>query len=332
MKKLILLCPFALVGCAEASDQSADSVAADDDTFSVMQGRAESIEPVLLECDVEGWRVTAQGSITDTQGRDWVTPAQVNFREGPKATDLFNECNEIELPDYQSLDLSSVPVIELDPDGEVYTTYFFGDNYAEIFVNGQLIGVDPVPYWPFNTAVVRYRVSKPFVLGAQLVDWEENLSLGSETMRGVPFHNGDGGFVAVTKNADGELVDLTDESWRVQFYYASPLLDPACVVEASTAAGTIRNTDSCASPEKPNAEEGYAVRWDLPGNWATPEFDDSQWPQASTFTNEDIGGSLNRPAYANFASLFDDPEADAQFIWSANLLLENHVLARKTIE
>ncbi|MEO9970288.1 MAG: hypothetical protein ABJG15_10805 [Hyphomonadaceae bacterium] len=298
------------------------------DAFSVSQGRAEKINPVLLECDVPGWRVTGLGEVSDSDGKAWTTPAEVNYLDGPKAADLFNECNDVTLPNADALALDGVPVSELDADGEVISIYFFGDNYAEIFVNGSLIGVDPVPYWPFNTSVVQVRVERPFMLGVKMVDWEENLNLGSELMRGVPFHNGDGGFVAIIKDADGNVLDITDESWRVQLYYSSPLLDPSCI----SSSGGVRSSEACASPEKANAEEAYAVRWSVPEDWAEPGFDDSSWSQASLYTNEDIGGSLQRPAYSNFVDLFDDPEADAQFIWSANLLLDNLVLARKQIE
>ncbi|MDA8563926.1 hypothetical protein N9L06_05685 [Mariniblastus sp.] len=317
------------VNVAKTDSSSPDSANV---AYSVTQGRAKQKGEPLLECDVKGWRVTAVGTIADAKGHVWTTPAEVAFSTGPKATDLFNECSGITLANAKTLDLSTVPIVDVDADGEVFTTYFFGDNYAEIYVNGKLIGIDPVPYWPFNTSVVRYRVKRPFVLGAKLVDWEENLSLGSEIMHGVPFHNGDGGFTAVTKNARDEVVDLTDESWRVQIFYCSPLLNPNKIVDTSAKTGAKRNSDACASPEKNNAEESYAVRWPLPKNWSAKGFDDSQWSKAKTYTNEEIGGSLNRPAYANFSSLFDAPENDAQFIWSSNLLLDNLVLARKVIE
>lgn len=315
-------------GPLEAAQEPQVWSASSADALSVSQGRAGKIDPVLLECDVPGWRVTGLGEVFDSDGKAWTTPAEVNYLDGPKATDLFNECNDVTLPNAEALSFEGVPVTELDADGEVISIYFFGDNYAEIFVNGSLIGVDPVPYWPFNTSVVQVRVERPFMLGVKMVDWEENLNLGSELMRGVPFHNGDGGFVAILKDADGDVIDITDESWRVQLYYSSPLLDPSCI----SSSGGGRSSEACTSPEKANAEEGYAVRWSVPEDWAEPEFDDSSWSQASLYTNEDIGGSLQRPAYSNFVDLFDNPEADAQFIWSANLLLDNLVLARKQIE
>lgn len=331
-KAVWLLGLCSIVGCSqqeiEPETHNRTNQKSTEKAYSISQGRADNIEQVLLECDVPGWRITAIGNVNDSNGKVWKTPAEVNFTDGPKAHDLFNECNDVTLDNAAALELDNVPITEIDEDGEVYTLYFFGDNYAEIYVNGQLIGVDPVPYWPFNTSAVRFKAKRPFVLGAKLVDWEENLNLGSELMRGVPFHNGDGGFVAVLKDNEGETVTITDEQWRVQFFYASPLLDPSCIVDTSNQ----RNSLACTSPEKANAEESYAVRWNLPDGWGQKEFNDSSWTSASLYTNADIGGSLNRPAYSNFADLFDDQETDAQFIWSSNLLLDNLVLARKTIE
>ena len=295
---------------------------------SIAQGRANLIDPALLECDVAGWRVTALGEQTGDDGKVWTVPASVNFASGPKATDLYNECNNVTLKSADALDLDEVPITEVDADGEVITVYFFGDNYSEIYINGKLIGVDPVPYWPFNTSVVRFRVERPFTAAVMMVDWEENLGLGSELMRGVPFHTGDGGFVAVFKDAVGETIAVTDETWRVQTYYVSPVADASCI----EIDGQMRNSNNCAAPSKTDAENGYSAYWSLPEDWAQESFDEDGWRPASLYTNEDIGGSLQRPAFANFTDVFDNPEADAQFIWSSNLLLDNLVLARRSVE
>ena len=68
----------------------------------------------------------------------------------------------------------------------------------------------------------------------------------------------------------------------------------------------------------------------MPVNWAAPDFDDSAWPMATTYTNDTVG-VRNKPAYMNFTPAFDTPGADAQFIWSSHLILDNLVLVRKTI-
>ena len=295
---------------------------------SISHGLAEMTDPFVYECDVPGWRVTAQGRITASDGTEWTVPAEVAFKTGAKATDLYNDCTGVMLGSAGEIDMDTVPVVSIDDTGEVITAYIFGDNYAEIYVNGALVAVDAVPYWPFNTGVVRFRVKRPFTVAFKLVDWEENLGIGSEVMRGVPFHLGDGGLAAVFKDAAGATIAVTDGSWRAQTYYVAPLIDPECL----SVVGETRLSDACALPGVENGADVYAAHWSLPKDWAAADFDDGGWQMASLYSNETIGGSLKRPAFANFADIFDDPEADAQFIWSSNLLLDNLVLVRATID
>ena len=73
------------------------------------------------------------------------------------------------------------------------------------------------------------------------------------------------------------------------------------------------------------------MHYPVPSNWYDSDFDDSAWPQAYTYTNATVGVN-NKPAYTNFTDLFDDPEHDAQFIWSSNLILDNEVLVRYTVK
>lgn len=40
---------------------------------------------------------------------------------------------------------------------------------------------------------------------------------------------------------------------------------------------------------------------------------------------------MNKPAYTNFTDIFDEPINDAQFIWSSNLILDNQVIVRHTV-
>ena len=292
---------------------------------SLTKGRAINDVENLFECDVPGWRVTATGTIIGDDGQSWIVPAETSYKDGLKATDLFNECTGVTLASEKDLNVSDVPIVEIDEDGEVITGYFFGDNYFEFYVNGQLVTVDPVPYWPFNTSAIRFKAKRPFVLGAKMIDWSENLGLGSELMRGVPYHTGDGGFVAIFKDENEEVITSTDANWRVQPYYIAPLHDPSCVKPD-------RTSKVCTVPPKSEAEDGYGLHWALPEDWGVMSFDDAGWQDATLYTNEDIGGSLNRPAYQNFTGLFDDPAHDAEFIWSENLLQDNIVLARRVIE
>ena len=80
-----------------------------------------------------------------------------------------------------------------------------------------------------------------------------------------------------------------------------------------------------------NGANFSAAHWSIPADWMTIDFDDSKWPQAATFTNETVGVA-NKPAYTNFSDIFDTQGADAEFIWSSNLILDNVVLLRRTFE
>jgi hypothetical protein len=101
-----------------------------------------------------------------------------------------------------------------------------GDNYFELYINGQLIGVDATPYTPFNSHVVRFRVKQPYTIAVLAQDWEDKLGLGMEVFQGNPWHSGDGGFVA--KFSDGTV---TDSTWKAQSFYIAPLQHPDDVVE-----------------------------------------------------------------------------------------------------
>ena len=55
-----------------------------------------------------------------------------------------------------------MPIVEIDKDGEVVTGFIIADNYFQLYVNGKLVGVDAVPYTPFNSSIVRFRVKRPY--------------------------------------------------------------------------------------------------------------------------------------------------------------------------
>ena len=80
------------------------------------------------------------------------------------------------------------------------------------------------------------------------------------------------------------------------------------------------------APKPGCTDRCYAVHYPLPKNWASPKFDDSKWPRAFEFTDEEVGVTTLF-AYTNFPSLF----AGARWIWSFNLVFDNLVIARKTV-
>jgi len=80
----------------------------------------------------------------------------------------------------------------------------------------------------------------------------------------------------------------------------------------------------------PNSSADYGLHWEFPTNWQQADFDDSSWPNATTYSNQTIGVN-NKAAYTNFIDIFDNEKADAEFIWSTNVVLDNELIVRYTV-
>jgi hypothetical protein len=292
------------------------------DGRSITQGLANTVlENNLLDC--MGGRVSAVGEISSTDGQNWIVPANTEFGK-LEAPDLFNECNNARPANINAVNLNDLPVVEVDANGETLTAYIFADNYFELYINGQLIGTDPVPFTPFNSNVIRFQASYPMTIAVKLVDWEENLGLGSENNRGNDFHAGDGGFIATFEDGNGNVVATTGSDWKAQTFYIAPLDDPNHVV---TLSDNTRSSESASTSPTCNAN-CFAVHYATPEDWASSDFDDTVWPNATTYTEDEIGVN-NKPSYANFVEKFSG--SGATFIWSSNVVLDNEVLVRFTL-
>lgn len=298
-------------------------------TASVTKGLAKSISSNLYNCD-KG-RIAEIGTIVSIDSKEWIVPSDVHFvsKSFPSASDLNNPCTSANYANKkQALDaLNANDIITIDQDGELITAFIFADNYFEIYINGIAVGKDNVPYTQFNSNIVRFKAKRPFTIAMLLVDWEENLGIGSEANGPSKFHNGDGGMVAVFMDEKSNIIAKTDESWKAQTFYTSPISDLSCPEEINNK----RLTDKCSSADLQDGTNAYALHWEIPENWMQSSFDDSNWPNAYTFTNSQIGVD-NKVAYTNFTDIFDNPSNDAKFIWSSNVILDNQVLARYTVK
>jgi len=290
------------------------------------KGDAQVVNPALMTCEGKRSRISSLGRVVAEDGSRWVVPAPVHFSTSLFASDLYNDCSGKRHKGPGSVELSSLPVQTQSGGTDVYTAYIFADNYFEFYVDGKLIAIDPVVFTPFNSNVIRFTAKRPFTVATMLVDWEENLGIGTESNRGASHHPGDGGFVAVIKDSNGKIVAITDKSWRAQTFYIAPLENRNCLkVE-----GGLRDSRNCRSTTRQSAQGLSAAHWPLPKNWADKMFDDSSWPNATVFSNDTVGVD-NKRAYTNFTSIFDDDQTDARFIWSPNLVLDNLVLVRKVV-
>jgi len=323
-----------IAGCQSLGQTASPALDPDNTSYKrmVTQGRAKTIVENLYQCPVKvgNHRISAVGQITATDGTVITVPAETAAQKGlgPKSTDLYNECTQITPKTSAEVSTANVPVIEVDADGEVITGFIVADNHYEMWVNGKLVSVDNTPYTPFNSSIVKFKVKRPYTLAFLLVDWDEHLGLGMELFpisgpKQNPWYPGDGGLIA--KSSDGTM---TDSSWKAQSFYIAPLLDPQEVVER----GSVHDTPNLGGRTHPHArrpdcqDKCYAVHYPIPANWQSPRFNDTSWPRAWEFTDQEIGVT-NLPAYTRYPELF----AGARWIWSQNLVLDNVVIARKTV-
>ena len=286
-------------------------------TSSISQGRATTTTTNLL---ATGQRVSGVGSITATDGTTWTVPAATQFTTATKAGDLYNDVTNVKPANIgaAAANIATVPTVVVDADGEVITGYIFADNYFELYVNGTLVAVDPVPYTPFNSCVVKFKAKRPITYAIKLVDWEENLGLGTELNGGNAYHPGDGGLMA--SFSDGTV---TNGNWKAQTFNIAPLDNPALVTDLAN--GT--HDSSAVSTTHTLTETAYALHYAVPSDWYSKTFTDSVWPAATTYTEATVGVD-NKPAYTNFPGQFS--ASGAQFIWSSNLVLDNEVIVRYT--
>jgi len=283
---------------------------------SVSQGSA-TIVSTNIYAGCAGSRVSGVGTIISTDGKSWTVPSATQFLSGSYLPDLYNQCNGVIPSSISAVNLATVPVTTIDASGSIITAYLFGDNYFELYINGILVGVDPVPFTPFNSCVVKFKVSYPYTIALKLVDWEENLGLGTELNSANPYHSGDGGFIA--SFSDGTI---TNGSWKAQTYYIAPVQNLNTIIELSD---STRSSATAVTSTSCNVN-CYAIHYTLPSGWQTTSFNDTHWPNASLYSPTTVGVS-SISAYSNFPSIW----STAQFIWSSNLILDNEVLLRKTV-
>lgn len=283
---------------------------------SVTQGLG-SITTSNLMPNCSSNHITPLGTITATDATVWTVPAPNNFAIGPFASDLYNPCNGVTPTSLATANLTAVPTTIIDAGGEVITAYIFSDNYFEMYINGVLVGLDAVPFTPFNSAVVKFKVSRPYTIAVKLVDWEEHLGLGSEIQSSTnQYHAGDGGFIA--QFSDGTV---TDASWKAQTFYIAPIENLSSVVELAN--GTRSTATSTTTP----ACNGncYGIHYPVPSNWNALSYSDTTWPSATLYTATAVTNDIS---YTRFATTAWN---NARFIWSSNLILDNLVLTRKTV-
>jgi uncharacterized protein (TIGR03437 family) len=105
-------------------------------------------------------------------------------------------------------------------------------------------------------------------------------------------HVGDAGFIL--KMTDGTI---SGSNWKTKVFFKGPL-----------------NNDAA----HPIVQYGP-----IPANWFTADFDDSSWDNATVFTSDQV-----KPDGTYLATDF----TGASFIWSSDLLLDNTIILRTTVQ
>ncbi len=275
-------------------------------------------------------RKVSMATATTIDGKSFVVPGENNFfnDDVPFARDLYNPYGMIyEKPTVAAVSYDNKDAIVIDEDGEVITAYILANNYFELYINGKVIAKDRVPYTKYNSSIIKFKVKRPFNVAIKAIDWEEELALGRESNRGKNHSVTEGGIVFVFKKGLRDIIGVSNNTFKVQNYYTSPVEDLTKLREY----GVVRDSSEIKLKDISDESSGYAVFWDEPADVFDVDFDDSKWANASEYTTEEL--SIDAlPAYSNYKEVFDNPSFDARFIWTNNLYLDNEVIIRGIVK
>jgi len=163
----------------------------------------------------------------------------------------------------------------------------YADNWFMLYINGKLVVVDPIDFLPHNVVTLDILPEYPMTIAVLAMD-NADPKTGCEYGTRI----GDGGFIL--KFADGTM---TNARWRAKSFFTGPL------------GGDSVNPKVARTP--------------FPNDWFKPQFDDSRWPNATEFSEQEVGP---KPTF------YDFDFKDAKFIWSKDLALDNTVIFRTKIE
>lgn len=164
----------------------------------------------------------------------------------------------------------------------------YADNSFKLYINGELVAVDSIAFVPHNVVSVDVLPAYPMTIAVMGID-------NADPKTGMEYANtniGDGGFIL--KLGDGTV---TNETWKAKKFSWGPI------------DGDIKD------PRVENIP--------LPKDWFAIDFDDSQWPNAKEFTEEEVGPK---------EPFFEHDFQGAKFIWSDDVKLDNLVLFRTVVK
>ena len=164
----------------------------------------------------------------------------------------------------------------------------YADNSFRLYINGELVAVDSIAFVPHNVVSVDILPAYPMTIAVMGID-------NADPKTGMEYANtniGDGGFIL--KLGDGTV---TNANWKAKKFSWGPV------------GGDIKNP--------------RVVNIPIPKDWYAVDFDDSKWPNAKEFTEEEIGPK---------SPFFEHDFEGAKFIWSDDVKLDNVVLFRTVVK
>lgn len=193
---------------------------------------------------------------------------------------------------------------------ETFSADVWADNWFEMRIDGTQVAEDSVPITTersFNAESFEFEAERPFVIGLVAKDFKENDS-GLEYIGTGRQQMGDGGLILQVKDAAGKSVAVSNADWQCLVIHTAPL-DKSCEGAANPVAGE----GACAFESK-----------DEPEGWDQVDFDASDWPQASTYSEREVSpkDGYDRINWVDGASL----------IWGPDLEQSNTILCRLTVE
>ena len=246
--------------------------------------------PVESTSPIEGTSPTASEVLTPTSGNE-VTPTRASTPPAtPTGSATATEASPSALPSSTTLR------------GEVWA-----DNWFDLYIGNELVVEDSVPITTersFNAETFTFEVTYPVVLAFTLKDFKETDS-GLEYIGENNQQMGDGGFIAqFTDVSTGQVVHVSSSSWRCLVVHDAPL------------------NPECEGDPNPNETCQFEVT-DEPDGWRDAAFDDSGWPNASVYTEGQVGP---KDGYNEISWI-----ASAKLIWGSDLETHNTLLCRTTV-
>jgi len=190
-----------------------------------------------------------------------------------------------------------------------YSVDVWADNWFAFYINGNKVAEDSVPITTersFNAESFSFDAEPPFTVGLIAKDFKEN-DTGLEYIGSRRQQMGDGGVIVQIKDASGNTVAVSDNSWVCTVTHEAPL------------------DKSCANEDNPVAGKGactFTVT-EIPADWHSPNYDASGWQAASVYSEQAV-----RPKDGYDRISWDN---NAQIIWGPDLETSNTILCRLTV-